>query len=384
MTPRNPIKVFHVVGARPNYMKIAPVIRAMNSFPNDFDQHLVHTGQHYDRAMSDVFFADLSMPGPSWNLNVGSGTHGQQTGRIIERFEGLLLAELPDLVLVPGDVNSTVACALAASKAGVQVGHIEAGLRSFERSMPEEVNRIVTDHISDWLFVTEASGCDNLLAEGIAAGRIFFIGNTMIDSLISVLPAAEVLWQTQRATLGLRDREYLLVTLHRPSNVDDVAHLSEIVHALEQIAKSAAVVLPLHPRTKRRLDQSDLTEKLGRCQLLPALGYCEFLGLEAHAGAVLTDSGGVQEETSYLGVPCLTLRQSTERPVTLTLGTNRLVSLGEADLPGLVLRALDHHERGAVLPVPLWDGGAAGRLVKVLLSEFSAMDAATEERGPGR
>src|SRR6202162_3383419 len=306
----------HVVGARPNFMKAAPLMRALNEH-RDVRQSLVHTGQHYDSNMSDVFFSQLDIPAPDVNLEVGSGSHARQTAEIMSRIEPVLLERKPDVVLVYGDVNSTVAAALVCSKLLVRVGHVEAGLRSFDRSMPEEINRIVTDRLADLLFTPSEDGDTNLQREGVPPEKIYRVGNVMIDSLVRLLPAA-----MQCSRNGLPER-YALVTLHRPSNVDDSGTLRAILKSLLEVNEELEVVFPVHPRTRQRIEQFGInTEKL---HLLEPLPYIEFLSLQRHAAVVITDSGGIQEETTYLGVPCLTLRANTERPVTVTMGTNILI-----------------------------------------------------------
>src|SRR6266404_666679 len=311
-----PILICHVVGARPNFMKAAPVMRALTSYPS-VRQILVHTGQHYDVNMSDAFFPQLGMPAPDVNLQVGSGSHAQQTAAVMSQFASVVTEKKPSLVVVYGDVNSTIAAALVCAKLLIPVAHVEAGLRSFDRSMPEEINRLLTDQISDLLFTPSADADENLLREGIAPERIRFVGNVMIDSLLRLLPQT-----TQRSPNGSPER-YALLTLHRPSNVDDSAVLSQILDSILQVCEDLAVIFPVHPRTRKQL--SHVAENFQRLQLLEPLPYLEFLALQRHADVVITDSGGIQEETTYLGVPCLTVRENTERPVTVTLGTNQLV-----------------------------------------------------------
>jgi len=357
------VKILHVVGARPNFMKMAPIMREMSKYPAEFEQLLVHTGQHYDAAMSQIFFDELEMPQPDVNLEVGSGSHAWQTAQIMQRFEPVLLDYQPDWVVVPGDVNSTLACALVASKLGVKVAHVEAGLRSFDRTMPEEINRVLTDHLADLLFTTEPSGNKNLRQEGIPEEKIRFVGNTMIDTLVRLLPKAEARWPQLRARFQL-DR-YVLVTLHRPSNVDDPGTLTEIVAALQEISRQIPVIFPVHPRTREHLNRLNLfhpKSEIANLKFLEPLGYLDFLALQAHAALVLTDSGGVQEETTYLGVPCLTARPNTERPVTVTEGTNQLVS-GQRDM--LVQAVARSQNKLGVIP-ELWDGKAAQRIVQTL------------------
>ena len=357
-------RILHVVGARPNFMKVAPILREMDKYPNEFEQILVHTGQHYDANMSQVFFDELEMPKPDVNLEVGSGSHAQQTAQIMQRFEPVLLDYKPDWVFVPGDVNSTVACALVASKLGVKVAHVEAGLRSFDRTMPEEINRIVTDHLADLLFTTEPSGNENLRREGIPEEKIRFVGNTMIDTLVRLLPKAETRWLGLQQRLGLDG--YVLVTLHRPANVDDPVVLQEIMTALLEISRTMRVVFPVHPRTKQRIDALDLSKQQsisGNIQYLEPLGYLDFLALEAHASLVLTDSGGVQEETAYLNVLSLTLRPNTERPITLTHGTNRLVACDAQSVLKAFREQVSNKTPNVGQKQPLWDGCAAERIV---------------------
>ncbi len=361
------MKIVNVVGARPNFMKIAPLMRAYCSEPG-IQPLLVHTGQHYDHAMSRLFFEELSIPRPDIDLEVGSGSHAAQTAEVMKRFEPVCLQHRPDLVLVVGDVNSTIACALVAAKLGVRVAHVEAGLRSFDRGMPEEINRILTDAISDLLFVSEPSGEKNLLAEGTDPRRIHLVGNVMIDTLLANLDKARALGTTGQ--LGLAPKGFALLTLHRPSNVDDRGAFTRLWGAIERIAERMPVVFPCHPRTRARLAEfglADSIERAGRVRLLEPLGYLEFLCLMSDAGVVLTDSGGIQEETTILRVPCLTMRQNTERPITCELGTNVLVgSDPEAIVAGFTRVAGGDGPAGG--PCPLWDGRAAERIVRVLAS----------------
>ncbi len=359
-------RILHVVGARPNFMKIAPIMREMAKYPDDFEQILVHTGQHYDANMSQVFFEELEMPRPDVNLEVGSGSHAWQTAQIMERFEPVLSDHTPDWVLVPGDVNSTLACALVASKLGVKVAHVEAGLRSFDRTMPEEINRVLTDHLADLLFTTEPSGNENLRREGIPEEKIRFVGNTMIDTLVRLLPKAETRWPDLRQRFGL-DR-YVLVTLHRPSNVDDSMNLYEIIMALEEISQWFSVIFPVHPRTRQRISDIKLTLPNDNLFFIEPLGYLDFLALEAHANLVLTDSGGVQEETTYLGTPCLTVRPNTERPITIQQGTNQLAAPTLPTLLTSMKKILTANTYPPKPAIPSWDGGAAERIVNALRS----------------
>lgn len=360
--------ILHVVGARPNFMKAAPVLRAISTYP-EMRQTLVHTGQHYDAAMSEVFFQQLGMPKPDVNLGVGSGTHAQQTAAIMGAFEPVILDRKPDMVLVYGDVNSTVAAALVCSKLGVRVGHVEAGLRSRDRSMPEEINRLITDQLSDLLFTPSPDGDENLLHEGIPASKIHCVGNVMIDTLIRLLPSAEKRFPQNVAT------PYALVTLHRPSNVDDLDWLGDLLKTLSELSSQLNVIFPVHPRTRQRLQSlnsghgaAGTTAKL---QLLDPLPYLEFLALQTKALMVITDSGGIQEETTFLGVPCLTVRENTERPVTITQGTNQLIG---RDLKKLRSAAEEILKRGSTAgessrkpAVPLWDGHAAERIAQVIV-----------------
>jgi UDP-N-acetylglucosamine 2-epimerase (non-hydrolysing) len=328
-------------------------------------QTLVHTGQHYDVHMSDVFFQQLEIPAPDVNLEVGSGSHAQQTAQIMSRFEAVVLNHQPDLVLVYGDVNSTVAAALVCAKLGVRVGHVEAGLRSFDRTMPEEINRLLTDPLADLLFTPSTDGNANLLREGVAAAKIHLVGNVMIDTLVHLLPAVERSDAPKR--LCLKPKGYGLVTLHRPSNVDEPAMLRQLMEALAQITDDLPLIFPVHPRTRQKLTTLSLPMDNPRLQFVDPLGYLDFLALQQNATVVITDSGGVQEETTYLGVPCLTVRENTERPVTVTLGTNTLVG---RDLDRLrietqsILRGVT---RPSYIP-PLWDGKASERIADVIAS----------------
>lgn len=353
-------RILHVVGARPNYMKIAPLAREMAQHPSDFAQMLVHTGQHYDDNMSQIFFDELEMPRPDINLEVGSGSHAQQTAQVMLRFEPLLAQFQPDWVVVPGDVNSTLACALVAVKLGIRIAHVEAGLRSFDRSMPEEINRVLTDRISDLLLTTSHEADENLVREGIAAEKIHFVGNTMIDTLVRLIPFAEKRWPALRSELAL-DR-FVLVTLHRPNNVDDAAGLREIISALNEMSADLPVVFPLHPRTRARISEFGVTVR-EQVRLVEPMGYVDFLALQAHAAVVVTDSGGVQEETTFLGVPCLTIRPNTERPVTIKTGTNQLVERNRKAIVSAIQNALARPRNETITRPELWDGHTAARIV---------------------
>jgi len=361
------IHVLHVVGARPNFMKVAPVYRALAS--RDVRQTLVHTGQHYDVNMSDVFFQQLGIPEPDENLSVGSGSHAQQTAAIMERFEPILLQYQPGTVLVYGDVNSTVAAALVCAKLCLTIAHVEAGLRSFDRTMPEEVNRLVTDQLSDLLFTPSEDGTRNLLREGIAPEKIEFVGNVMIDTLVRLLPEAA-------HSVPDLPGSYGLVTLHRPSNVDDSEMLREILETLLECSRDIDIFFPVHPRTRRRLQEIGFHADGEKLRLLDPLPYLEFLGLQATAKFVVTDSGGIQEETTFLGVPCLTVRENTERPITVTCGTNVLVGREITRLRTEITRILAGKAKRGRRP-DLWDGRAGERIADCLLKRSESVMAAT-------
>jgi UDP-N-acetylglucosamine 2-epimerase (non-hydrolysing) len=355
------MRILYVVGTRPNFVKTAPVIGALRGRDPEGRHAIVHTGQHYDRLMSEVFLSELGVPAPDYMLEVGSGSHASQTARTMERLEPVLADERPDLVMVPGDVNSTLAAALTAVKMGIPVAHIESGLRSFDLTMPEEVNRIVADRFSAWLFLHSPEAVTNLEAEGIPDERMHMVGNTMIDTLVALEGRFRAAATAGR--LGLATGSFVLVTLHRPALVDGPL-LGETVAQLAALAQQLPVVFPVHPRTRKMME--GLEPDHPGLHLIEPLGYLDFLSLLADAGAVLTDSGGIQEETTYLGVPCFTLRDNTERPVTLTSGTNTLLGLDPAAIariPALLA------ERGAAPsePPPLWDGHAAERIADVIL-----------------
>jgi UDP-N-acetylglucosamine 2-epimerase (non-hydrolysing) len=354
------MRIVYVIGTRPNFVKTAPVISALRRRLPEGRHTVVHTGQHYDRLMSEVFFEELGVPAPDHMLEVGSGSHAQQTARVMERLEPVLEDEAPDLVLVPGDVNSTLAAALTAAKMQIPVGHIEAGLRSFDRTMPEELNRIVADEVSEHLFLHSDEAIENLRVEGIAEERMHFVGNTMIDTLVALedrFRAADT-----AAELGVMPGAFALVTLHRPALVDGPL-LIETVRQLAALAREMPVVFPVHPRTRKTMEaiESDHPGLL----LSEPLGYLDFLSLLADAGAVLTDSGGIQEETTYLGIPCFTLRDNTERPVTIRAGTNTLLGLDPAAISGIPA-ALASRPAERPEPPPLWDGRAAERIADVI------------------
>ena len=354
-----------MVGARPNFIKMAALVDEIRRRPS-IAVSLVHTGQHFSAEMSDTFFRDLSIPAPEVNLGVGGGTPTEQTAEMMRRLESVFLGANPSLVLVVGDVNSTLAAALVASKMGIAIAHVEAGLRSFDRTMPEEINRIVTDALSDYLFVTEPAGRKNLLAEGIPEDRIFFVGNVMIDTLLRFRARAAESDVLDR--LGLTQGRYAVITLHRPSNVDDPGQLAHLANALGEVAKRISVVFPVHPRTLARMRSAQIAP--ANVMLIPPLGYIDFIRLIADARMVLTDSGGIQEETTILQVPCLTLRRNTERPVTIDEGTNRLIGTEPGAIVKAALEVLDSPVmRSASIPA-LWDGKASARILDVLESQF--------------
>ncbi|HPR87499.1 MAG TPA: UDP-N-acetylglucosamine 2-epimerase (non-hydrolyzing) [bacterium] len=359
--------ILNVVGARPNFMKMAPIHRRMLEH-DSVRPILVHTGQHYDARMSQTFFSELGMPEPDRFLGVGSGTHAEQTGAVMIALEKLLLEIKPDLVVVAGDVNSTLAAALAAAKLYIPIAHVEAGLRSMDRTMPEEINRILTDALARWLFITEQSGWDHLRAEGVPAHRMYFVGNVMIDSLSEHLEKARI--SPIMEELQVQPGEFALVTLHRPSNVDNPVLLDTILTALETLQQDLRIVFPVHPRTEKMLVQYGFGPRFAAMKNLlriAPLGYLAFLRLMSAAAYLLTDSGGIQEETTWLNVPCLTLRESTERPITVTLGSNRLVPLQSNAIIEHAAQARAGRLMRKRIP-PLWDGRASERIVNILLS----------------
>ena len=355
-------RVLSVVGTRPNFMKIAPIAGRLAERSDEFEHVLVHTGQHYDETMSRIFFEQLGVGEPDHLLQVGSGSASSQTALVMERLEPVLAEVRPDVVLVPGDVTSTLAAAIAAAQMRIPIGHVEAGLRSFDRTMPEELNRTLTDVVSDHLFIHSPEARENLLREGVAEERIQYVGNTMIDTLVAMRGPVEEL--DTPGAFGLERGSYLVVTLHRPALVDG-PQLGEAIRRLEELSEHLTVVFPAHPRTRKMLDRQGIQVSAERLRLVDPLGYVEFLGLVAGAAGVLTDSGGIQEETTFLGIPCFTLRDNTERPVTVELGTNTLLGLAPeriAEIPELLERAAG---QPAEQP-PLWDGHAAERIVQVL------------------
>ncbi len=371
------MKILSVVGARPNFMKVAPIHDELTKHDR-FTSRIVHTGQHYDEEMSDIFFEQLGLPRPDQYLGVGSGDHADQTAEIMKAFKTVVETEAPDLVVVVGDVNSTVACSLVATKRQIPVAHVEAGLRSGDRSMPEEVNRIVTDRIADLLFVTEQSGVDNLRSEGVSDDKISFVGNVMIDALVRFREKAA---QTPIVDdLGLEEESYVVMTMHRPSNVDEKDQLEVVLQTIQQICEERPLVFPMHPRTEARIEEFGLEEELGcidGLQVLPPQGYLEFLALMDQAGAVVTDSGGIQEETTFLGVPCITLRPNTERPVTIREGTNELMELNPGAVSRRVTERMGHRMNGQT--PELWDGRTAERIVEQIDSRFHPAPVPSQE-----
>lgn len=366
------LKVINVVGARPNFMKVAPIVAAMKKRPNNFLPLVVHTGQHYDAAMSDSFFRDLELPEPDTHLGVGSASHAAQTAAVMERFEPVVLSEKPDWVLVVGDVNSTIACALVCVKLGVKVAHVEAGLRSRDRTMPEEINRLLTDQIADLLFTPSQDADENLVNEGIPRERIRFVGNIMIDSLQRHVRAARSL--PTREQLGINDIDFALLTLHRPSNVDTRESFERILAALEVIAAKLPIVFPVHPRTRKTIAELGLSsrvESIKELRTVEPLRYLDFLNLTSSARLVLTDSGGIQEETTALGIPCLTLRENTERPITVEMGTNVVVGTDTTRIIAAAKAALNGSANKEVRQPPLWDGHTSERILDAL-EEFSS------------
>lgn len=360
------MKIINVVGARPNFIKIAPIYEELRKYPKVFKIILLHTGQHYDQMLSNSFFEDLKIPKPDIHLNVGSASHAQQTAKILVKFEKVLFEEKPDLVLVVGDVNSTLACSLAAAKLHIPVAHVEAGLRSFDREMPEEINRVLTDHLADFLFTTCLDADENLRKEGIEDKKIHLVGDVMIDTLIKYKDIAKK--RPILKKLALRRKDYALLTLHRPSNVDDKKALAGILDAFEEVQKRIKIIFPLHPRTKRRIKDFSLEKRVNKLKdllLISPLGYLDFVGLMINSKFVLTDSGGMQEETTYLKIPCLTLRENTERPVTIKEGTNILVGRDNKKIVKESFNILDGKKKQG-RRLKFWDGKASKRIVRIL------------------
>jgi len=373
------LKIINVVGARPNFMKMAPIIEAMNRHPGRIEHLLVHTGQHYDQKMSQAFFDDLGMPVPDIDLGIGSGSHAEQTGRIMIAFEKVCEEHRPELVVVVGDVNSTMACTITAKKLGIKVAHVEAGLRSRDMSMPEEINRLCTDVLCDYLFTTDRIADRNLEREGVPPERIFFVGNVMIDTLLKHRAMAAKLGLL--AQYGLQRGGYATLTLHRPSNVDDPAIFAGIMQAITTIAREIPIIFPIHPRTRKTLENSPFTIHDSQLILTEPLGYLEFLHLNMNAKLVLTDSGGLQEETTVLGIPCITMRANTERPITCEVGTNVLVGNDPAAILAAARPILAGETVSGRVP-ELWDGHAAERIVDILLKSAaeSKIDAEAQRR----
>lgn len=345
-------------------MKVAPLHKAFQKYNGTIRHLICHTGQHYDEKMSKVFFDELELPKPDFYLGVGSGSHAEQTARVMIEFEKVLLQEKPDLVIVVGDVNSTIACSLVASKLNIKTAHVEAGLRSFDRRMPEEINRLLTDSIADFLFVTEQSGLDHLKHEGVADEKVFFTGNVMIDSLVSYTPKAEK--SCILADYKLTKNNFILVTLHRPSNVDSKDYLQQLIHLLNTLAEKRKLIFPIHPRTRNNMHSFGLQDTLsGNVILTEPIGYIDFLALTMNAELIVTDSGGIQEESTYLGVQCITVRNNTERPSTVTIGTNQLIGTDLAKVEEVALKVLDGKKKAGGIP-PLWDGKAAERIAEIV------------------
>lgn len=361
-------KIISVVGARPNFMKVAPIHKSLKKYEDKITHLICHTGQHYDEKMSKVFFEDLELPQPDFYLGVGSGSHAEQTANVMIEFEKILINEKPDLVLVVGDVNSTIACSLTAKKLHIKVVHVEAGLRSFDMEMPEEINRILTDRISDFLFVTEKSGLENLKNEGVDDSKVFFVGNVMIDSLVHYQPKIDK--SSILEHLNLSPSNFCLVTLHRPSNVDTKDSLEKLVNFLNILAKERKVVFPIHPRTKSNLEKYALIQTLSDAIILSEpIGYIDFQALTKNAELIVTDSGGIQEESTYLGVQCITLRTSTERPSTVDVGTNQLIGIDLEKAEIACLNVLAGNKKAGTIP-ELWDGNAAVRIAEILYKEL--------------
>jgi UDP-N-acetylglucosamine 2-epimerase (non-hydrolysing) len=361
-------KIISVVGARPNFMKVAPIHKALQKYSTQIHHLICHTGQHYDEKMSKIFFDNLQMPKPDFYLGIGSGTHAEQTGRIMIEFEKILLDEKPDLIIVVGDVNSTIACSLTASKLHIPSVHVEAGLRSFDRKMPEEINRILTDRIADYLFVSEKSGMVNLKNEGIPDDNVFFVGNVMIDSLINFLPKTEA--SNILDKLKVEQQNFVLVTLHRPSNVDKKDNLISLISMLNNIAEKRKVVFPVHPRTKNNLDNFGILSNLNvNVILTDPIGYIDFISLIKNSELILTDSGGIQEESTYLGVQCITIRTTTERPITVEIGTNQIVGDDYEKAEKTAVDVLNGNKKHGEIPEK-WDGKSAERIAEIIIDNL--------------
>lgn len=375
-------KIISVVGARPNFMKVAPIHKAFEKYnianPDKKITHLIcHTGQHYDEKMSKIFFEELELPKPDYYLGVGSGSHAEQTAKIMIEFEKVLLNENPDLVIVVGDVNSTIACSLTAVKLGIKVAHVEAGLRSNDRTMPEEINRLLTDAIADYLFVTEKSGIDNLKREGVPDDKIFFVGNVMIDSVVNYLPKADKSTIIEKLTKNTKYRTnghigYVLLTFHRPANVDNNDFLKKLVKVINELAVDRYIIFPVHPRTKANMDKYNITSEMNDNVILTEpIGYIDFLSLTKNADLIITDSGGIQEESTYLGVQCITVRDNTERPVTVNVGTNQLIGTDLEKVKSVGFDVLNGKKKIGKIP-DLWDGKAAERMVDILVNKLDS------------
>lgn len=365
------IKVICIVGARPNFMKVAPIHRAFAEMPDKIESKIIHTGQHFDAKMSQVFFDELELPRPDYFLGVGQGTHSEITARIMLDLEPILLEEKPDLLLVVGDVTSTFASAIVAQRNGIKVAHVEAGLRSFDRGMPEEINRLLTDQISDFLFITENSGTLNLLKENIPESKIFFVGNCMIDSLVYYKEKTSDL--KYLSNYNLQPKDYIIMTMHRPSNVDHEQGLKDILSIIKEIGRKKRIIFPIHPRTSNKLQSMGLLEELKELNIVitEPLAYLEFVTLMRYSSLILTDSGGVQEETTYLGIPCVTFRKSTERPVTVDVGTNILMDDLNVERTVLTVnKILDGYTKNSAVP-KYWDGNAALRIREILIRELA-------------
>jgi UDP-N-acetylglucosamine 2-epimerase (non-hydrolysing) len=362
-------KVISVVGARPNFMKLAPIHRAFQKYSDTVHHLICHTGQHYDEKMSKIFFEDLELPEPDFFLGIGSHSIPVQTAQIMIEFEKVLLREKPDAIIVVGDVNSTTACSITAVQMGIECHHIEAGLRSFDRTMPEEINRILTDSISTSLYTTEQSAVTNLLHEGVKREKIYEVGNVMIDSLVHLLPKVEK--SAILSKLSLHEKGYVLVTLHRPANVDNKDRLTDMFEVLERVAEKKNVIFPMHPRTKKNLEKFELARFMnGKVRIIEPVGYIDFIALTKNGAIVLTDSGGIQQETTYLGVPCITLRDNTELPVTISMGTNILAGTDMKKAEPIINDRLTERSLKYDIP-PLWDGKAAERIVKIIADRLN-------------